>query len=137
MSGGWRRWAHVPGIHYPPEEPDLPEEPPAGWVSCREAARLLGCSKGRVRAVLAGHGVRTRKGDFFPPEALALAGRVLAPPPGWMTAAWVRIRFGVDGRRLGEWRAQGLVRSLPGRGSRGAFCFFYHEGDLRRLCRGR
>lgn len=99
--------------------------------SCRCPAGGLGLCMGEIACAVC----LCRAGNtvFPPPEALALAGRVMAPP----SAAWVRLRFGVDGRRLDEWRAQGLVRSLPGRARGGAFCWFYHEGDLGRLCRGR
>lgn len=134
MDKGWRRWEGVPGVVYPTEQPVLPEHAPAGWVSCREAARLLGCCKERARAALAGTGVRTRRGDFFPPEALAAAGRLLAPPPGWMSAAEARLQFGVSGRALCEWRGRGAVRSLPGRGRRGAFCYWYCGEDLAKAC---
>lgn len=139
MSGK-RRWEGVPGVLYPQAQPLLQGngEPPQGWLSCRDVARLLGCCKGTVRCRLRSVACRTRRGWFFSPEdvlPLSRNRRTAAPPPGFCSSEKAGRIFGVNRWRLCSLLAQGLVRAVPGKGKRGAFCYWYCMADLAAFSR--
>ncbi len=139
MSGD-RRWEGVPGVRYPKALQQLAAngEPPQGWLPCREVARLLGCCKGTVRALLGPVACRSRRGWFFAPEVvrpLVRNRRLSAPPPGFCSSADAGRLFGIRRWRLCCLLAQGLVRAVPGKGRRGAFCYWYCTEDLAAFSR--
>lgn len=130
MNENRRRWEHVPGVRYPEEPP----QPPPGWLSCREVARLLGCSKSLVRWRLRSVAKCTPSGLYFAPEdvlPLRSAGPGI-PPRGYCSSKEAAERFGVRKTMLGRLAAAGLVRVVLGKGRRGAFCYWYRVADLAR-----
>lgn len=137
-----RKYADIPGVHYPPQKPRIYEQAP-GYISTREAATLLGCNISAARSFLHRRGVPCRRVSRSdgPPALYWKRGRVLqqiprhaiidAPPPGQIGSAEAAERLGLSRSALYRYAQKGMlhvtaVRIATPRGPK-ARCYYNPE----------
>lgn len=142
-----RKYADIPGVHYPPEKPRIYAQAP-GYISTREAAALLGCNISSARSYLHRRGIPCRRvfRKDGPPALYWKRGRVLqqiprhaiieTPPPGQIASAEAAERLGLSRSALYRYARKGLlhvtaVRIATPRGPK-ARCY-YRPAELDAL----
>lgn len=141
-----RRWERVPGVCFPNVDVEQERKPvtaftavPDGYVSSKEAARIMGVSMRQAGKVLQPGAFRfvIVRGrcywDKKQVEHFTFPQLPLTPPEGYCTIDEAVIIGGVCRESVKRLAQRGVIRRCAGQGRNGNMRYFFHLADLKTL----